>query len=145
MGRIGESAENVGFVPRLKTTVHCTYQIISHIFLSSNLSKLLTNITVFSQRLLASEPCRNFDEFSQVRRHRTSEKRYVVKIHIRAIDFHIVVLMNDATHMNISTNYCASLICRLTSIHLIVNVRSIELRRECWKLQCAIALELSVG
>lgn len=95
-----------------------------HIFL---FRKLLTNITVFSQRLLASKPSRNFDKLSQMLRYRASKERHIVEIHVRAIDFNIVVLMDDATHMNVATNYRASLICRLTPIHLVVDVRSIEL------------------
>lgn len=92
--------------------------------------KILTNITIVSQKLIASIPRCDFHEFTHVTRDAALEEGNIVEIDIVPLNFNIIWLMNDGTNMNIPADYCSSMIRRLTSIDLIMNVRSIELRGE---------------
>lgn len=107
-------------------------------------SVVLTNITVISQKLLASIPRRNFNKFTYMTWYCALEKGNVIEKYFMSIDFNIIRLMYDCTNMNVSTNYCTSMIWCLTSIHLIMNVWTIKLRCEWWKVKCSICINLSV-
>lgn len=50
-----------------------------------------------------------------------------------SFNLHVVELMNDATNVDVSADYCSVMRFRLASVHLIVYVRAIELGSECGK------------
>lgn len=79
---------------------------------------------------------------SDVEWHDALEKGDIVEQHFVTLHFSVVILMNDASQMNVSADYRSGLIGRLATVNLIVNVGSIKLRRECGELDCPIALEL---
>lgn len=96
--------------------------------------QILTNITIVSQKLIASIPRCDFYELTHVTQDAALKEGNIVEKNISSLNFDIIWLMNDGTNMNIPTDYCSSMIWRLTSINLIMNIRSIELRGEWWKI-----------
>lgn len=58
------------------------------------------------------------------------------------LDFYIVELMNNRSDVDVATDDSSSVIRGLTSIHLIVDVRTEELRRKGRELERSIALKL---
>lgn len=105
---------------------------------------ILTNITVVSQKLVAAIPRSDFNKFTYVTRHRTLEEGNVVEKNFVTFHFDIVCLMNDGTHMNIPTDYRPSMIWCLTSIDLIVEIRSVKMRCKWGEEERSIAQDLPI-
>lgn len=106
--------------------------------------KILTNITIVSQKLIAPIPRCDFNEFTHVTRDGAPKEGNIVEKDIMTLNFDVIWLLNDGMNMNIPTDDCSSVIRRLASIDLIVHVRSIELGGERRKVESSIALDLPI-
>lgn len=105
---------------------------------------LLTYITIVSHKLIATIPRGDFNKFTYMTRYGALEEGNIVEKDFMTFNFYIIWLMNYGTYMNISTDDSSSMIRCLTSIDLIMNVRSIEMWGEGGKIECSITMDLSV-
>lgn len=61
-------------------------------------------------------------------RHDALQKGYIVKKHFISLDFDVIKLMDDGSHVNISADDSSSLVGSMAAIDLVVDVGTVELR-----------------